>query len=54
VRTVESHIASLIRKVGLADRRALVTVAAEGNRLAAGVPYPVRSSRPAEATHTFF
>ena len=32
VRTVESHIAALIRKVGTADRRALVAYAAESNR----------------------
>jgi class 3 adenylate cyclase len=53
VRTVESHVASLIRKVGVADRRALVAYAAEGNYSPEGVSDHVRSSRPAEATHTF-
>jgi hypothetical protein len=53
VRTVESHVASLIRKVGVADRRELVAYAAEGNCSPEGVSDHVRSSRPAEATHTF-
>jgi predicted ATPase/DNA-binding CsgD family transcriptional regulator len=39
VRTVESHVASLIRKLGVADRRALVTYAVEANRPASGVPH---------------
>jgi predicted ATPase/DNA-binding CsgD family transcriptional regulator len=37
VRTVESHIASLIRKLGVGDRRGLVTYAAGANRPAAGL-----------------
>jgi predicted ATPase/DNA-binding CsgD family transcriptional regulator len=37
VRTVESHVASLIRKLGVADRRALVTYATEAHRPATGV-----------------
>jgi predicted ATPase/class 3 adenylate cyclase len=53
VRTVESHVASLIRKLGVTDRRALVAYAAEGNRPATGVPSPAPSSHSAEATHTF-
>jgi predicted ATPase/DNA-binding CsgD family transcriptional regulator len=39
VRTVESHIASLIRKLGVADRRALVAYAAEDHS------HPVRTLR---------
>jgi predicted ATPase/DNA-binding CsgD family transcriptional regulator len=38
VRTVESHIASLVRKLGVADRRALVAYATEANRPAIGGP----------------
>jgi DNA-binding CsgD family transcriptional regulator len=38
VRTVESHIASLIRKLGVADRRALVAYTAEDDRPATDVP----------------
>jgi DNA-binding CsgD family transcriptional regulator len=38
VRTVESHIASLIRKLGVADRRALMAYAAEGKPPPTGVP----------------
>jgi DNA-binding CsgD family transcriptional regulator len=53
VRTVESHVASLIRKLGVADRRALMTYASGGIPPAAGVPSPTRSSHPAQATHTF-
>jgi predicted ATPase/class 3 adenylate cyclase len=53
VRTVESHVASLVRKLGVADRRALMTFAAEANRSATGSPAPLRSSRRTEATHTF-
>ena len=37
VRTVESHIASLIRKLGVADRRALAAYVAEANRPATRV-----------------
>ncbi|MFB9180120.1 LuxR C-terminal-related transcriptional regulator [Dactylosporangium sucinum] len=47
VRTVETHVASLLRKLGAADRRALAQVAAEwsraarGGRAASGLPAPV-------------
>jgi predicted ATPase/DNA-binding CsgD family transcriptional regulator len=37
VRTVESHIASLVRKLGVADRRALVIYASEANPSPEGV-----------------
>ena len=37
VRTVENHVSSLLRKYGVADRRALAEVAAQ---VAAGVPKP--------------
>ena len=53
VRTVESHIASLIRKLRVADRRALVAYVAQASRPATGVARPAVSSRPTEATHTF-
>jgi predicted ATPase/class 3 adenylate cyclase len=53
VRTVESHVASLIRKLGVADRRALVAYAAKASRPATGAPSPAPSTRLAEATHTF-
>src|SRR5215469_9672449 len=36
VRTVESHVASLIRKLGVADRRALVARASRGPAQAPG------------------
>jgi predicted ATPase/DNA-binding CsgD family transcriptional regulator len=39
VRTVENHVSSLLRKYGVADRRALAEVAAQ---VAAGVPEPGR------------
>jgi predicted ATPase/DNA-binding CsgD family transcriptional regulator len=38
VRTVESHVAALIRKLGVADRRTLVAHAAKANGPEAGVP----------------
>ncbi|MGI5243920.1 LuxR C-terminal-related transcriptional regulator [Dactylosporangium sp. CA-139066] len=47
VRTVETHVSSLLRKLGAADRRALAALAAEwgraarGGRAAAGLPAPV-------------
>jgi predicted ATPase/class 3 adenylate cyclase len=54
VRTVESHVASLIRKLGVADRRALVAYAGDANRSREGVSGSVSSGRPeAGATHTF-
>src|ERR1700723_1659158 len=42
VRTVESHVASLLRKLGAADRRELVTLAAVTRPVAAplGLPAP--------------
>jgi predicted ATPase/DNA-binding CsgD family transcriptional regulator len=47
VRTVETHVSSLLRKLDAADRRALAALAAEwgraarGGRAAAGLPAPV-------------
>jgi predicted ATPase/DNA-binding CsgD family transcriptional regulator len=46
VRTVESHIASLIRKLGVADRRTLVAYVEEGNRSATRVPERARHNLP--------
>jgi predicted ATPase/DNA-binding CsgD family transcriptional regulator len=49
VRTVETHVSSLLRKLGAADRRALAQLAAEwsraarGGKVAAGLPAPVTS-----------
>jgi DNA-binding CsgD family transcriptional regulator len=50
VRTVESHVSSLLRKFQVADRRALLTVAArlqsvsnESDRVAAALPSPLTS-----------
>ncbi len=51
VRTVESHVASLIRKLGVADRRALVALASQGPAQAHKGGGEGRS--PAEATKTF-
>jgi DNA-binding CsgD family transcriptional regulator len=51
VRTVESHVASLIRKLGVADRRALVVYTAEGHRSSTGASDPAASNQPdADAT----
>src|SRR5262249_27349062 len=48
VRTVENHVSSLLRKYGVADRRALAEVAAQ---VAAGVPDPGRlAGAPATLT----
>jgi predicted ATPase/DNA-binding CsgD family transcriptional regulator len=48
VRTVENHVSSLLRKYGVADRRALAEVAAQ---VAAGVPEPGRlAGAPATLT----
>jgi len=48
VRTVENHVSSLLRKYGVADRRALAEVAAQ---VAAGVPEPGRlAGAPAALT----
>lgn len=44
VRTVEGHVASLIRKLEVADRRALVAYATEGNRSTTEVLDPGGSS----------
>src|SRR5690348_1646546 len=47
VRTVETHVSSLLRKLGAADRRGLAQLAAEwgraarGGRAAAALPAPV-------------
>jgi DNA-binding CsgD family transcriptional regulator len=38
VRTVESHVASLIRKLGVADRRALAAYVMDANRPGTGAP----------------
>jgi predicted ATPase/DNA-binding CsgD family transcriptional regulator len=47
VRTVESHVASLIRKLGVADRRALVVYAAAAARPATSAPgLPARHNLP--------
>ncbi|MEE6261704.1 ATP-binding protein [Plantactinospora sonchi] len=49
VRTVETHVSSLLRKLGALDRRALARLATEWNRaarggaVAAGLPAPVTS-----------
>ena len=50
---VEGHVASLIRKLGVADRRALMAHTAAANRPATGVPSSAGSAQPARATHTF-
>ena len=48
VRTVESHIASLIRKLALADRRALMIYASEANHRGTGAPnMRMRTNLPA-------
>jgi predicted ATPase/class 3 adenylate cyclase len=46
VRTVESHIASLIRKLGVVDRRALGVYAAERNFSSTRVSDPAASNQP--------
>jgi predicted ATPase/DNA-binding CsgD family transcriptional regulator len=46
VRTVESHVSSLLRKLGASDRRELARLAAEGAERAADVG-PPRPDRPA-------
>ncbi|HVK20512.1 MAG TPA: LuxR C-terminal-related transcriptional regulator [Actinokineospora sp.] len=49
VRTVETHVSALLRKLGAADRRALARLAAEwsraarGGKVATGLPTPVTS-----------
>lgn len=49
VRTVETHVSSLLRKLGASDRRALAQLAAEwsraarGGKVASGLPAPVTS-----------
>src|SRR5690242_4201846 len=51
VRTVETHVSSLLRKLGAADRRGLAQLAAEWSRTgrggvpALGLPAPVTSRR---------
>jgi predicted ATPase/class 3 adenylate cyclase len=45
VRTVESHVASLIRKLGVVDRRALLVYAAERNSSSTSASDPTVSSR---------
>jgi predicted ATPase/class 3 adenylate cyclase/DNA-binding CsgD family transcriptional regulator len=49
VRTVESHVASLIRKLGVADRRALVVYVAEGHPSSTGASDPAAPNQPGAA-----
>jgi DNA-binding CsgD family transcriptional regulator len=52
VRTVETHVSSLLRKLGAPDRRALADIATELARAertslaSAGLPSPFPTSRP--------
>ena len=47
IRTVESHVSSLLRKYGVTDRRALAAIAA---RPAPARPAPGRHRRPASSS----
>jgi predicted ATPase/class 3 adenylate cyclase len=53
VRTVEGHVASLIRKLEVADRRALVAYTAAANRPSEQLADPVGRSQPREAIRIF-
>jgi predicted ATPase/DNA-binding CsgD family transcriptional regulator len=50
VRTVESHVSSLLRKLGVADRRELARLAADLHRTAADPAKPVTPARAAGST----
>jgi DNA-binding CsgD family transcriptional regulator len=43
VRTVESHVAALLRKLGAADRTALAEIGAQAGRADAALPTPLTS-----------
>src|SRR5438270_9637064 len=49
VRTVESHVSSLLRKLGVGDRRALAAAAATLRPVAAPAPGPAASGQGAPA-----
>jgi predicted ATPase/DNA-binding CsgD family transcriptional regulator len=47
VRTVESHVSSLLRKLGMGDRRALADFASEHGGVATVAPAPAEATAPA-------
>ena len=53
VRTVESHVSSLLRKYGVADRKVLATIADLAEQAPAGVPAPGRIAGLPVAWTTF-